>query len=166
MLSKGGIILVRYEINLETLLIIPFSNGKSKIYEFDKEYIVNRVTLDIIKDSCLFFGCSYEGRRDAVKNIINVDMKVPILVEESHNIIFFPITSCVNKNSIWISYQNLVKYSKFNEFSTVLYFKNGKQIIVDVKYNLIDNQVIRCLKLKSLIDRRRDFIISSNVIIE
>ena len=48
----------------------------------------------------------------ASKGILNIDMKVPILVEESHDIIFFPVTSCINKNSIWISYQNLIKYNK------------------------------------------------------
>ena len=29
-----------YEINLETLLILPFGNGKSKIYEIDREFII------------------------------------------------------------------------------------------------------------------------------
>lgn len=146
-----------YEINAETLAIVPISYGKSKVYEIDGDYIVNRVTLDIIKESCLFFGCSYDGRREAVKSILGVDMKVPILIEDSHNIIFFPISSCVNRNSVWISYKNLVKYSKNDEFSTVLYFSNGKQIVVDVKYNLIDNQVIRCMKLMNFINKRKEF---------
>jgi competence protein ComK len=155
-----------YEINAETLVIVPYANGKSKVYEYDGEYIINAVSLDIIKNSCLFFGCSFEGRRDAVKDILGIDMKVPILVEDSKNIIFFPISSCINKNSIWISYQNLLKYSKFDEFSTVLYFRNNKQVIVDVKYNLVDNQVIRCIKLESMLERRKNFIKREGIIIE
>ena len=155
-----------YEINLETLLIVPFANGKSKVYEFDSDYIIGCGSLNIIKNSCLFFGCSYEGRREAVKNIINIDMKVPILVEESNNIIFFPVSSCINKNSIWISYQNLLKYSKLDEFSTILWFKNGKKIVVDVKYNLIDNQVIRCLKLKSFIENRKSLITEAKTLLD
>ena len=155
-----------YEINLETLLIVPFSGGKSKVYEFDSEYIIGCGSLNIIKNSCLFFGCSYEGRREAVKNIVNIDMKVPILVEVTNNIIFFPVSSCINKNSIWISYQNLLKYSKLDEFSTILWFKNGKQIVVDVKYNLIDNQVIRCLKLKSFIENRKSLISATKTLVD
>ena len=84
-------------------------------------------------------------------------MKVPILVEDSHDIIFFPVTSCINKNSIWISYQNLIKYNKFNDFSTVLFFKGNRKIKIDIRYNLVDNQVIRCLKLKSFINNRKLF---------
>ena len=85
-------------------------------------------------------------------------MKVPILIEESRNIIFFPTASCVNQNSIWVSYQNLLKYSKKNEFSTILYFENNKKIVIEVKYNLIDNQVIRCLKLDTILLKRKKII--------
>ena len=155
-----------YEINVETLLIVPFEKGKSKVYEFDGDFVVNKTPLAIIKDSCLYFGCTYEGRRDSVKQILGVDMKVPILIEDSKNIIFFPTSSCINQNSVWISYENLLKYSKFNEFSTILYFQNKQNIKVDVKYNLIDNQIIRCIKLKTLLVKRKKFIKSECSIVE
>ena len=155
-----------YEINTETLMIIPLSDEKSKVVEYDGEYIVDMLPLEIIKNSCLFFGCSFEGRRDAVKNMLGIDMKVPILVEDSKNIIFFPITSCIKENSIWISYQNLIKYSKLDKFSTVLYFYNNKSFNVKVKYNLVDNQVIRCIKLNSLLLKRKNFIKNDDIMID
>lgn len=144
-----------YEINADTLLIIPISSGKSKVVETGSTFFVKNSSLDIIKRSCLFFGCSYDGRRDAIKNLIGVDMKVPIVIEESRNIIFFPTASCVKRNSIWISYQNLLKYTKFNEFSTVLNFRDNVSIKVDVKCNLIDNQVVRCLKIDTILSKRK-----------
>lgn len=144
-----------YEINAETLILIPIGSNKTKVVEKHDTFLVKLSTLSIIKKSCLFFGCSYDGRKDAVKNLIGVDMKVPILIEESRNIIFFPTSSCVNKNSIWISYQNLLKYTKFNEFSTVLIFQEKKKIKIDIKFNLIDNQFIRCLKLETLLSKRK-----------
>lgn len=153
-----------YEINVETLLIVPFEKGKSKVYELDGEYIVNMTPLMIIKNSCLYFGCSYEGRRDAVKEMIGIDMKIPILIEDSKNIIFFPISSCINQDSVWVSYQNLLKYSKNGKFSTILYFRNNKIIKTDTKYNLIDNQVIRCIKLETLLSKRKNFIKSECLI--
>ena len=155
-----------YEINAETLVIIPFTKGKSKVYEYDCEYIVNMTPFKIIQNSCLYFGCSYEGRKEGTKSLIGVDMKVPIVIEESKNIIFFPTSSCINQNSIWISYQNLLKYSKLNEFSTTLYFRNNKKIQLDIKYNLIDNQVIRCIKLETLLIKRKNFIKNECIILE
>lgn len=155
-----------YEINVETLVIIPFGKGKSKVYEYDGEYIVNMSPLAIIKNSCLYFGSSYEGRRDAIKDMLGVDMKVPIVIEDGKNIIFFPTSSCINRSSIWISYQNLLKYSKFDQFSTVLYFRNNQSIKVNAKYNLIDNQIIRCVKLDTLLIKRKNFIKSECLLVK
>lgn len=155
-----------YEINAETLLIVPYGKDKSKVYESNEEFIVNLGSLEIIKNSCLYFGCSYEGRKESVKNLIGVDMKVPILIEECRNIIFFPVTSCVKKSSIWISFQNLVKYNKLNDFSTVLYFRRNKKIKIDTKFNLIDNQYIRCIKLNSFLIKRRRIVEDCNFELE
>lgn len=155
-----------YEINAETLLIVPIGKGKSKVYEYDGEYEVNMSPLAIIKNSCLYFGSSYEGRKDAIKDMIGVDMKVPIIIEDGKNIIFFPTSSCINRSSIWVSYQNLLKYSKVNEFSTILYFRNNRSIQVNTKYNLIDNQIIRCVKLDSLLLKRKNFIKNECVLID
>ena len=155
-----------YEINNETLLIVPYDYGKSKVYEYDDEFIVNMIPLTIVKNSCMFFGSSFDGRRLASKNIIGVDMKVPIIIEESKNVIFFPVSSCISKNSIWISYQNLIKYSKIDCNSSMLYFKNNKSIKLNTKYNLIDNQVIRCIKLDTLLCKRKKFSKSIITILE
>ena len=155
-----------YEINTETLVILPYNNGKSKVYEYDGEHVVNCIPIDIIENSCLFFGASLEGRRAAVKEMLGIDMKVPVLIEDSKNIIFFPIANCIHKSSIWISYQNLVKYTKLDELSTVLYFQNNKQLVIEAKYNLVDNQIIRCAKLDTLLNKRRNFLKKENLIVD
>ena len=155
-----------YEINNETLLIMPVSGNKSKIIEVDGEVIVNKSCLSIIKDSCLYFGSSYEGRRDGVKYATGVEMKVPILIEESRNILFFPISSCVHDDSIWISFKNLVRYFKVDAKSTKLMFNKNKTFVVDVKYNLVDNQYIRCIKLCSILERRKRFLDNNNYIVD
>ena len=59
-----------YIINYETLLIIPYEDNKSKIFEVDEELIVNMKPFDIIKNSCLFFGSSYEGRREGTSSLL------------------------------------------------------------------------------------------------
>ena len=155
LILKGGINVNNYIINVETLLIVPYGREKSKIFENDRTFIINETTCNILKNSCLFFGSSIEGRREAVKHILEVDMKVPIIVENIRDIIFFPVSNCIKKNSTWISYQNLLKYTKFNEFSTVLNFRDNVGVKVDVKCNLIDNQVVRCLKIDTILSKRK-----------
>ena len=144
-----------YEINSSTLAIVPIDDKVSKVYEEEDEYIVQKSSNSIIKENCEYYGSSYEGRCIGTKSLTGIKTKYPIIIEESRNIIFFPTTSCVKRNSIWISYQNLLKYTKFNEFSTVLYFYNKKKVKIDIKYNLIDNQIVRCLKLETLLSKRK-----------
>ena len=147
-----------YEVSSNTLVIIPIGNKKSRIYEYGGDFIVKKSSLSIIEESCLFFGSSYEGRKEGTKALLNVDMKVPIIIEDSRNIIFFPTSSCIRESSIWISYQNLIKYNKFNDCLTDLYFKNHVHVRVGCKYNLIDNQIIRCIKLEKALLNRKKFI--------
>ena len=146
-----------YEINGDTLVIVPLGKGKSKVYEYEAEFVVHKSSLKIIEDSCLFFGSSYEGRKQGTKFLIGGKMKIPIIIDECRNIIFFPTSSCIKESSIWVSYQNLLKYNRHNEFSTVLYFKYNKSIRIGCKYSLVDNQVIRCIKLENAILKRINF---------
>ncbi len=147
-----------YEINLSTDLIISFNNNISKVYENGEVFRVKSCAFDIIKEGCLFFGSSYEGRAYYTGSMLGYKMKLPIILEESYPIIFFPTSSPRKNNCIWISYKNLFKYSRKDKNVTTLYFKNNKVIDVNVNYNIIDNQVIRCIKLESLWNKRnKDF---------
>ena len=142
-----------YIINYETLLIMPYGSNKCKVYEFDEVFIVDMNIMDIIKSSCLFFGSSLEGRKEGTKYLINCEMKVPIIIEDSQKLLFFPTSSSRSSNNSWISYNNLLKYSKEDNGNTMLYFKQNNSIKVPIKYNIIDNQIIRCIKLEAALNK-------------
>ena len=89
------------------------------------------------------------------KRLININSKSPIIIEESRNIIFFPLKSIREKSNIWISYNNLEKYVKSGD-KTVFYFKNNKQVVIDFSYYIIDNQVTRSLMLDYELKKRRE----------
>lgn len=146
-----------YIINYETLLIIPCEEDdrKVKVYELDDEFIVCSDVLNIVKSSCLYFGSSFEGRKQGTKNMLNCEIKVPIIVEDSKNLIIFPTSSFRNKKTIWISYNCLLGYEKCDKDSTMLKFKNNNNLKIKVKYNIVDNQVIRCLKLNTFVNKRK-----------
>ena len=72
-----------YEINSETIAIIPVAQNVSKVIELHQSLIVNKSTTEIIDESCKFFGSSYLGRHEGTKNLIGINYKSPIIVEES-----------------------------------------------------------------------------------
>ena len=85
---------------------------------------------------------------------INFCDKLNIIIENSRNIIFFPLKSCREKSNIWISFNNLVRYEKKDNV-TYLYFKENKVQKLDFSYYIIDNQVTRSLLLDYEMNKRR-----------
>ncbi len=80
--------------------------------------------------------------------------KTPIIIEESRNIIFFPLKSTREKNNIWVSFNHLDKYFK-DDNNTVFKFKNGKSVAIKFSYYIVDNQVTRSLILDYEVGNRR-----------
>ena len=144
-----------YEIDLSTVMLIGIDEEKTKVISFDNELYVNYDSKKIVDYSCKFFGSSLTERVNMTKRLINVNSKSPIIVEESRNIIFFPLKSVREKCNIWISFNNLEKYIKKGD-KTLFIFKNGKEVSIDFSYYIIDNQVTRSLMLDYEIKKRRE----------
>ena len=100
----------QYEINKSTLAVLPIDESSSRVLEEEAEYIVNKSTTDVINDSCKYFGSSYKGRNEGTKSLIGGNYKLPILIEESREIIFFPTSSPKLEECAWISLNNLKNY--------------------------------------------------------
>ncbi len=143
-----------YEINKKTLVIIPLSHNLSKVVEEDQEFLVNKGSTSIIDHSCKYFGSSFLGRHEGTKSLIGINYKVPILVEETNNIIFFPTCSFRQDDCYWISLEHIEKYDAINGCSRI-YFKNGFQILVDISAGSLENQILRSTKLESIMRKRR-----------
>jgi competence transcription factor ComK len=84
----GGMIMISYEVNCDTLALIPVSENETKIIERDNSFIVNKPVMEIIEDSCEYFGSSYLGRHEGTKKLIGITHKAPIIIEESKNLIY------------------------------------------------------------------------------
>lgn len=145
-----------YEINEETLAIIPLKDNKTKVFENDKVYIVNKSAVKVMDESCEFFGSSLDGRQKGTSKLIGVTHKAPIIVEESKEIIFFPTMSPRIDKCSWISLKNIDKIFRKNDKSYIL-FKNNIELECDVSYGIINNQLLRATRLESVIRNRKLF---------
>lgn len=147
---------MKYEINEGTLAVIALDNGKCKVIEDNNEYVIDSNSFNVIDDSCKFFGSSYEGRREGAKSILNVSYKLPIIVENSKNLIFFPTSSPMSSDCSWISLKD-VKYVLQMEYNTSkIVFKNGEEVEVPVSRRIIDNQLLRASRLDLIMRNRNE----------
>ena len=111
-----------YEINKETIAIVPINNNNSKVLEEENTININKNSSMIIDDSCRFFGSSYMGRHEGTKSLLGINYKSPIVVEESNEIIFFPTASPRVEDCHWISLKHVDKLEK-NGLKTKILFK-------------------------------------------
>ena len=145
-----------YEINSETCAILPVDIATSKIVENSSDYVVNDSSLAVLEHSCEYFGSSYDGRKVGSKDVLNSSYKLPIVVEDTRNLVFFPTTSPLDEDCSWISLKNIKEYRRIDDLNTEVEFKNGKIITVGISYNSFNNQVLRASRLESILRNRRE----------
>lgn len=143
-----------YEISEETLAIVPIDNYRSKVVEKDTTFIINKTPMEIINNSCQFFGSSYFGRHTGTKNLIGVSHKSPIIIEESKEIIFFPTNSPRLYDCCWVSLKNINQHKKINNSSLVV-FNTGYLLELNISYGSLDNQILRATRLESVLRSRK-----------
>lgn len=145
---------MNYEINEDTLAVLYDGLGKTKIIEKEREVIVEKNPFEIMEDSCEYYGSTYEGRINSVKKMLNYSYKIPVLVEESENIIFFPTKSYLLSDCSWINY-NYIKKCEKNGNKTTIIFLNDKKIDLEESKLSVNNQILKSSRLESILLNRK-----------
>ncbi len=143
-----------YEINGSTLAVIALPGNRSRIYEEEREFDLNVSTTSIIDHSCRFFGSSYVGRFEGTKNLLGINYKAPIIVEESRELIFFPTSSPRFEDCSWISISHLKEYQRSGKYSKVLFY-NGLELPLYLSYGSLQNQALRATRLQVVLRSRK-----------
>lgn len=144
----------KYEVNEETLAVIGLDKAKTRVVETDKEYIIEDSAYEVMDYSCQYFGSSYVGRVDGSRTMLGANYKLPIIVEESSDLIFFPISSPDNPKCMWISLQWVEDVYEENG-KTFILLKNGKKIESTASKSSIKNQIMRSSRLNLILNDRK-----------
>lgn len=146
----------KYEFNRGTLAVLPNGKDSSLIYEDESRYIIEDTPMAIMEDSCKYFGSSYDGRKNGAKDILGAEYKVPIVIEDSNNIIVFPTSSPRAEDCAWISFSRIDNFYRIDDTNTKIIFDNGKEIIVPCSFRSIENQISRSARLKFILNKRKN----------
>lgn len=143
-----------YEINDETMVVIGIDDNNSKVYENSREYKISSSSYEVMDYSCQYFGSSYLGRVDGSKRMLGANYKLPIIVEETSEMIFFPSSSPEKSDCIWISLKWFKKVEQIGN-NTYIFLKNGKKIRTSSSKKTIENQVMRASRLNLILNERK-----------
>jgi len=150
--------MVDYEITSSTIMLECCGENSTRVFEFDRDFIVDDSLYNIISNSCEFYGSSFNGRSEASKKILCTNIKVPIVVEDLKKILFFPIRATYTSGNRWISFNNLDRIEKVKKNGSVtrLHFCNGISYDVEISYEIIQRQLFNCLKLEKTLLLRQE----------
>ncbi len=148
--------ITKYEVNNGTLAVLPNDEDSSLVYEDDNRYIIKEKAYKIMDDSCKYFGSTYEGRKNGSKEILGAEYKVPIIVEDSNNLIVFPTTSPFSEDCVWISLKRVKNIFKIDSFNTKILFDNNVEIIVPCSFRSVENQLSRASRLDLILRNRKN----------
>ena len=146
---------MEYEINRGTLAIVPNEIDNSLVYEDDDRFLIHQTPFEIMEESCKYFGSTYEGRKESAKSILGAEYKVPVIVEDSDNLIVFPTTSPKSEDCVWISLKRVKSFAKVDSGNTKIIFDNNKEIIVPISYRTLENQISRASRLDFMMKKRK-----------
>ncbi len=143
-----------YFINEDTLLLIPKDKKTTKIFDINGEYLIKKNIFALVDESCQYYGSSYNGRYVSAKKTLDMDYKLPIIIDEVKEVVLFPTCSPKLNKCMWICVNNVENYSKSKKKSTIK-FINGKTYEVDITLNVLENQILRATLLLMKLKKRK-----------
>lgn len=155
-----------HEITPLTMAILPetIENGYlgSLILEEHAEFTVNSTPSKLVDYACKFFGASLQGRQIGTKEVSQMTHKVPISIDPHSGMYFFPTLSPTNPKCAWIAHTHIESVAKAEHQQTKLTFKNGAEIILDISFGSMMNQVNRTAQYRYMLDNRLKHLQSQN----
>lgn len=148
--------IMKYEISKGTLAVVPNEYESSLVYEDEERYVINEKPFNIMDDSCRYFGSTYEGRKNGARTILGAEYKVPIVIEDSDNLIVFPTTSPSSEECAWISLKRVKNIEKIDGNNTKIIFDNNIELIVPSSYRTIENQLSRASRLDLILRNHKN----------
>ncbi|MDX8047132.1 competence protein ComK [Gracilibacillus sp. S3-1-1] len=126
-----------YRITENTLAILPTDNApnRTKIIEMEQDVYHTSSPSQIIRENCLHYGASYEGRKQSINYHLHYHQKVPIAIFPKRDLYAFPTESPRNKNCIWLLFHGVndiqVEGNDASGMATVQ-FINGRRLVLNV----------------------------------
>lgn len=142
-----------YEISCKTYAICYKSKNECTVLEEKKEIKIKTNIQKFINYNCEYYGSSFEGRKKGSKSILGMKYKLPIIIEESREIIFFPTKAYEKEGCSWISLKNIISYEG-NE-TTKVTFSSGIQKEFNISLESFENQILRANKLLLILKSRK-----------
>lgn len=144
---------MQYLISKNTILVTKKGNN-TLVYENNNSNLINKQIINIMDNSCKYYGSSLKGRIEGTNYLLGSIYKAPIIISEKKEIIMFPTSSFNSDDCTWINYNWIDNYY-CNGGRTIICFKNGLKIELNISPKVINNQILRSSRLESILKSKK-----------
>lgn len=147
-----------YSITLDTFALEPhFEDGRmgTRILEKNRVLYVPQKPIHTVRNSCRYYGNSFESATQSAKLFLNNRHKIPLVIAYylGRPLIFFPIMSPKSDLNVWIAYHAFVNVGP-HELGCIIYLDNNQSIIIDASESTIFRQCALSRILEKEIQKR------------
>lgn len=142
------------EISSKTCALNFKNENECTIIDGDKEITVNMSLQQFVNYNCEYYGSSFAGRIKGAKVALGMKYKLPIIIEESREIVFFPTKAYNSEKCSWIALNNISTYEAKNS-STLVTFTSGIKQLFEISQESFENQMLRATKLLLILKTRK-----------
>ncbi len=133
---------------MKPVLSVQYDAGAQKtrvLYHGGREEFREGSSRSLIAEWCLVHGSSMEGRRESFRYYTGAVQKIPVLVSEKPVILLMPTMSPErNPDCLWISYEEILKVSRLDDWHMKILFTDGTEITAEVSPKVLRLQMKRC----------------------
>ncbi|WLD94752.1 competence protein ComK [Alkalihalobacillus sp. AL-G] len=147
-----------YLINADTMVILPHFDQHGNLYsvvcEVGRRFYVKQKPWEIINNSCLFNGSSFQGRVEGAIHITKYNRMVPIMICNRQGIYFFPTQSSKSETCIWFAHDHIKAIIAIDSESCEVFLSSRMRVPINSTKAVIETKVNRTAQYRHLVNQR------------
>lgn len=141
----------QYVICQDTMALLPCNGPDGSlgtlVVEEERRLMVAQSPLQIVEDSCNYFGSTYVGRKKGAVSMGYKSMP-PICVCSELGIYFFPLMSETRRACVWLSHTHVRHWEQAGRKNARIFLLNGQMFDVPVQANIVANKARRAAQYR------------------
>lgn len=130
-------------------------------YAEEDDYETTWSAQKVMDRTCVEFGISLRGLIEGSRMLSGITHKPPIAIDRMSGMYFFPVESPQKKSCTWIAHSHVLEVEKLDTHETKVFFKNGRDLTIDISYATIINQLYRTAQYRYLLGNKMEYILEN-----
>ena len=145
--------MINFILNENTVAIKKQYN-KTIIYNVENFKVFNKSINRILDDNCLINGSSLKARKKYAKKVLNIEYKVPLIINENNNLILLQINSIRKKDCLYIVLNKIIDYSMENGYLKIKCINNN-YFYVNLSIYSLEKMIVNATKLLNYFNAKK-----------